>query len=237
MSVFRKKILVVDDEEVVRDFYRESLTLKGYDVETAGDGVEGLERLRDSVFDLVITDVRMPRLDGLAFYESAIETYPYLGERFLFITSFVPAGYRYYPKIRNRVVEKPFRMDLLLDTISRLTCVPVDEQLERAEADRRRWHRLFCEQDCRITADGLAENDPLTAKIQDVSARGIRVKYFGDPVKCGDLVNLRVGNEDNPLLRAGHVVWARGINRLISAGIELTEPLTETSMEKLRETG
>ena len=64
-SVDPKKILVVDDEEVIRNFYRDSLTMKGYSVDHAGDGLDALDRLWGSVYDLVITDINMPRLDGL----------------------------------------------------------------------------------------------------------------------------------------------------------------------------
>jgi two-component system response regulator MprA len=60
------RVLVVDDEPAVRDALRRALTLEGYDVELAQDGLEALERL-DSVdgVDAVLLDVSMPRLDGL----------------------------------------------------------------------------------------------------------------------------------------------------------------------------
>ena len=60
-------ILIVDDDQAVRDALRRALTLQGYDVELAADGEEGLLRLRShpNAVDLLIVDVLMPRLDGL----------------------------------------------------------------------------------------------------------------------------------------------------------------------------
>ena len=59
-----KKILVVDDEEVVRRFLRIYLTNWGYEVKEAVDGEQALEELENDNFDLVICDIIMPNKDG-----------------------------------------------------------------------------------------------------------------------------------------------------------------------------
>lgn len=59
------KILVVDDDQAVRESLRRSLTFNGYDVELAGDGIEAIERVDTNRPDAVILDVMMPRRDGL----------------------------------------------------------------------------------------------------------------------------------------------------------------------------
>ena len=59
------KILVVDDDQAVRESLRRSLTFNGYEVELAGDGVEAIERVDRNRPDAVILDVMMPRRDGL----------------------------------------------------------------------------------------------------------------------------------------------------------------------------
>jgi two-component system response regulator MprA len=60
-------ILIVDDDQAVRDALRRALTMQGYEVELAGDGEEGLLRVRanPNAMDLLIVDILMPRLDGL----------------------------------------------------------------------------------------------------------------------------------------------------------------------------
>ena len=59
-----KKILIVDDEEVIRKFLRIHLTKWGYEVGEARDGAEALEHLGKDVFDLLICDILMPNKDG-----------------------------------------------------------------------------------------------------------------------------------------------------------------------------
>src|SRR4030042_1477808 len=60
------RILVVDDDKAIRDFLFEALTrLGGYQVEVAGNAVEALERVKKEDFDLVLTDMKMPNMDGI----------------------------------------------------------------------------------------------------------------------------------------------------------------------------
>ena len=60
-----KKILVVDDDSLVRDLLCEILTEEGYSVDSASNGIEALEKLEAGRFDLVISDVEMPEMDGI----------------------------------------------------------------------------------------------------------------------------------------------------------------------------
>jgi CheY-like chemotaxis protein len=59
------KLLYVDDEPDLRDLVENQLSLEGYDVTTASDGVNALEILRKNSFDVVLLDVRMPRMNGI----------------------------------------------------------------------------------------------------------------------------------------------------------------------------
>jgi two-component system, OmpR family, response regulator MprA len=61
----RARVLVVDDEPAVRESLTNSLVFEGYEVVTASDGVEALDRVRADRPDLIVLDVLMPRLDGL----------------------------------------------------------------------------------------------------------------------------------------------------------------------------
>ena len=57
-------ILVIDDEKGILQLMHEALTMYGHKVETADDGLEGIRKFDDGCFDIVITDVRMPVIDG-----------------------------------------------------------------------------------------------------------------------------------------------------------------------------
>jgi two-component system response regulator AtoC len=62
-----KRILIVDDEENFRHMLSVILIKEGYEVETASNGEEGLQKSLMSPFDQILCDIRMPRMDGLEF--------------------------------------------------------------------------------------------------------------------------------------------------------------------------
>jgi DNA-binding NtrC family response regulator len=72
-------ILVVDDEEMLRKVIHKILTKEGYDVHLASSGTEALEILSREEIDLVITDVKMPEMDGFDLLEQMKKNYPKLG--------------------------------------------------------------------------------------------------------------------------------------------------------------
>jgi excisionase family DNA binding protein len=67
----RPRVLVVDDEASIRDLLSKTLALAEYDVDVAPDGRTALERLRIIPYDLLITDLRMPGVDGLTVIKEA----------------------------------------------------------------------------------------------------------------------------------------------------------------------
>ena len=60
----KKRVLVVDDDAMIRDFLNDALSVLGYEVTTAPGGAEGLDQFGQNAFDLVITDCLMPGTDG-----------------------------------------------------------------------------------------------------------------------------------------------------------------------------
>jgi excisionase family DNA binding protein len=74
----RPRVLVVDDEESIRELMTRTLALAEYDVETVADARTALERLRHSAYDLMIADLRMPGMDGLALIRDARRLQPSL---------------------------------------------------------------------------------------------------------------------------------------------------------------
>jgi DNA-binding NtrC family response regulator len=71
-----KSILVVDDDQLVNEFIIETLTRSGYEMASASSGIEALEILDEREFDLVITDVRMPEMDGITLMTKIKENTP-----------------------------------------------------------------------------------------------------------------------------------------------------------------
>jgi excisionase family DNA binding protein len=67
----RQRVLVVDDEASIRDLLSKTLALAEYDVDTAPDGTSALDRIRAFGYDLLITDLKMPGMDGLTLIRQA----------------------------------------------------------------------------------------------------------------------------------------------------------------------
>jgi CheY-like chemotaxis protein len=63
----KRRIVVIDDDDAIREVLSLTLTGEGYDVETAGSGAEGLVLLGQRPADLVIADLKMPDIDGVEF--------------------------------------------------------------------------------------------------------------------------------------------------------------------------
>jgi YesN/AraC family two-component response regulator len=76
MSGKQIDILVVDDEEMMRELLEDVLQLAGYSVETAEDGQAALIRVKESTPLLVISDIKMPRMNGFELLKSVKERFP-----------------------------------------------------------------------------------------------------------------------------------------------------------------
>lgn len=70
------QILVVDDEQAIRDLITDVLNIAGYEVFSAADGLVALNQIRKQKFDLIILDVNLPKLDGFAILEKVRESAP-----------------------------------------------------------------------------------------------------------------------------------------------------------------
>lgn len=69
-------ILIIDDEPAIRKAIKEILSFEGFDIQEAGDGVEGLKKLRENEFDCVLCDIKMPKMDGLEVLAASREVKP-----------------------------------------------------------------------------------------------------------------------------------------------------------------
>ena len=69
-------ILIIDDEKAIRKTLSEILIYEGYKIEEASDGEEGLKKFAETAFDVVICDIKMPRLDGIEFLERSKKVNP-----------------------------------------------------------------------------------------------------------------------------------------------------------------
>src|SRR4030095_8590909 len=113
----QKHLLIVEDEAPLREAIAEQLTDRGYRVEQAESGEAALAKLADFAFDIIITDLRLPRIDGSAGVHGAVERYPH-------IIAIVVTGYGTVKDAVEAIkrgawdfVNKPFQIDELLHVL------------------------------------------------------------------------------------------------------------------------
>jgi signal transduction histidine kinase len=106
----RLAVLLVEDDAVVGDLLTEFLAVEGHAVDRALDGRQALERLRDRPYDLIITDIQMPDVDGATFYRALQEIAPALARRVVFVTGDVvrPETQAFLAQSGLAYLEKPF---------------------------------------------------------------------------------------------------------------------------------
>jgi two-component system cell cycle sensor histidine kinase/response regulator CckA len=112
-------ILVVEDEAKLASAVVEALRDEGYLVDHAADGEMALEKIKEQAFDVVICDLKMPRLDGKAFYRMLEAAAPGLAKRVIFVTGDVAGtdAEAFLKESGCRWLAKPFRLGDLLRAV------------------------------------------------------------------------------------------------------------------------
>ena len=110
------RILVIDDEPCIADMIQEALTKSGYTVETAFNGRQGMASLKDTAFDMVVTDMCMPDLDG-----ASIVRYIRGSNRpRTFVIGISGTPWLLESAGCDAILSKPFSLKTLVDTVNRL---------------------------------------------------------------------------------------------------------------------
>jgi excisionase family DNA binding protein len=116
----RPRVLVADDEASIRDLLSKTLALAEYDVDTAPDGRAALERLRAHMYDLLITDLKMPGLDGLALIREVRRLVPRLPVVIITAHSTEASAIESVNLGVSGYLTKPFRITKILSTAARI---------------------------------------------------------------------------------------------------------------------
>ena len=112
-------VLLVEDERALAAAVGEALTDAGLNVDHAGDGEEALARVRQKTYDVVICDLKMPRVDGMTLYRAIAAATPALARRVIFVTGDVAGtdAERFLDDSGCRWLAKPFRLGDLLRAV------------------------------------------------------------------------------------------------------------------------
>jgi CheY-like chemotaxis protein len=108
----RTRVLVVEDQPVVAQVIAEVLEADGYVVDTAANGRLALDQIEARPYDLIISDVRMPELDGVGLYREIQRRQPELLSRFVFASGAtdLPEYYRFLAESAVQILDKPFTL-------------------------------------------------------------------------------------------------------------------------------
>ncbi|HSE04931.1 MAG TPA: response regulator [Methylomirabilota bacterium] len=115
------RILVVDDDPGARDLIVSSLRADGHDVDSSSNGLEALRLLGRQWYDLIVSDLMMPELDGPSLYSAVSHRWP-TPPHFLFVSGLAntSAFEGFLKVIHAPVLPKPFKIGALRRTIKRL---------------------------------------------------------------------------------------------------------------------
>lgn len=112
-------ILVIDDEKDILRVIREALTRFGHHVETAFDGIEGIQKFDDGSYDMVITDLRMPRLDGIGVVQHIRNSH----KNFVPVIGISGTPWQTGNSDFDAVLSKPFPLQDLVNSVKKLELV------------------------------------------------------------------------------------------------------------------
>jgi two-component system chemotaxis response regulator CheY len=117
-----KTVLSVDDSASVRQMVKLTLTAAGYDVVQANDGAEGLAKARDKAVDMVLTDVNMPVMNGLALIRELRQLPSYKGVPIIFLTTESDDSMKREAKAAGATgwITKPFQQEQLIAVVKKV---------------------------------------------------------------------------------------------------------------------
>ena len=118
------RILITEDEDTLRMFVARALRLDGHETHEAGDGAEGLEKLAENAYDLLLSDIRMPVMDGIELAHQAAARFPDL--KILLMTGYAEQRERaddLASKIVD-VVQKPFALPEIRKAVAMALAAP-----------------------------------------------------------------------------------------------------------------
>ncbi len=120
------RILVVDDEPHILHYMQATLESWGHTVEVAYDGSQALKRALTQPFDLIVCDLRMPRLGGREMYQTLAQMHPTVAERLIFATGDTQRGdtLKFLEELGRPFLQKPFKLDELRRVLAAVVKAP-----------------------------------------------------------------------------------------------------------------
>lgn len=125
-----KRILIVDDEQIIVDLLTAILTDQGFEVDFALDAASALTKVRESIFDAAILDFNLPDMNGLMLHREIRQMDEELADNTLFASGVEQSekNLDYYTSYGKGFISKPFEAQEILSAVNRLLEEPPDEE-------------------------------------------------------------------------------------------------------------
>ena len=198
-----KRVLVIDDEKNMRHMLSVMLGKADYEVETAADGLEGIERMESAPFDFVLCDIRMPHMDGMDLLRKAREKFP--DRTFIMMSAYgnLESAVEAMKEGAYDYVSKPFKTDEILLTLKKA------EERERLKAENLRLQDRLKRLEERYAFGEIVTDSETMARVMDL------VRTVADH-KTTVLLTGESGTGKELVARAIHSSGARGGGALVS---------------------
>ena len=120
------RILLVDDDPLITLLLTDMLSLDGYDVDTAPNGVAALNKVQRKRYDLILTDLHMPELDGIGLYRELGRRQAHPQHKMIFLTGTTGASeaHRLVKETGVPLLRKPFNLVELLSLVRKTLYAP-----------------------------------------------------------------------------------------------------------------
>ncbi len=199
----QKRVLIIDDEKNMRHMLETMLGKQGYDIASAANGMEALEKMAGGDFDFVLCDIRMPEMDGMAFLEKAIVSFP--EKTYIMMSAYgtVETALDAIKKGAYDYISKPFKVDEVLLTLKKA------EERERLKEENVRLKNQIRKIEQKYSFGNIIARSESMAKVFDL------VKTVADH-KTTILITGESGTGKELIARAIHTSSSRAPAPLVS---------------------
>jgi len=161
----QQRVLIIDDEKNMRHMLEVLLDKAGYAVESAADGVEGLQYMEASDFDFILCDIKMPRMDGMTFLKNAKEKHS--GKTYIMMSAYgtIETALEAMKKGAYDYISKPFKTDEVLLTLKKA------EERERLKEENLRLKTKINEIEQKYSFNNIIARSEAMAHVFDLVSR------------------------------------------------------------------
>ncbi len=199
----KQKALIIDDDSIIRGVLADILSgICSFEIETATDGLDGLEKLQHTSYDIVFTDLNMPHLGGMDLLKESVKLYPSIPVVMITGVSTIDAAVNAMREGASDFVIKPFEIDKVVSIAERVTGerklrTEMSMDLDQKESIKRINSELFKKlqeisilHSISLELDGIYSNKEIYEKIVEMAVKLLAVRHAFFAMVEGDYLRI-----------------------------------------------